>query len=54
MKNGSVNIDTVKYITDEIHDKIKAYKISKDDVYITVAGTIGDLVLFQLNLIMLI
>lgn len=42
MKNGSVNIDTVKYITDEIHDKIKAYKISKDDVYITVAGTIGD------------
>ena len=42
MKNGTVNIDTVKYITDEIHDKIKAYKISKDDVYITVAGTIGD------------
>ena len=42
MKNGSVIINNVKYITDEIHEKIKAYKISKDDVYITVAGTIGD------------
>ncbi|MCI7566323.1 MAG: restriction endonuclease subunit S [Treponema sp.] len=42
MKNGSVIVENVKYITDEIHDKIKAYKISKDDVYITVAGTIGD------------
>ena len=42
MKNGSVIINNVKYITDAIHEKIKAYKISKDDVYITVAGTIGD------------
>ena len=42
MKNGSVIVNNVKYITDEIHEKIKAYKISKDDVYITVAGTIGD------------
>lgn len=42
MKNGSVIVENVKYITDEIHEKIKAYKISKDDVYITVAGTIGD------------
>ena len=42
MKNGSVIANNVKYITDEIHEKIKAYKISKDDVYITVAGTIGD------------
>ena len=42
MKNGSVIVNNVKYITDEIHKKIKAYKISKDDVYITVAGTIGD------------
>ncbi|WP_086277052.1 restriction endonuclease subunit S [Campylobacter devanensis] len=42
MKNSSVIVNNVKYITDEIHEKIKAYKISKDDVYITVAGTIGD------------
>ena len=25
MKNGSVIVENVKYITDEIHDKIKAY-----------------------------
>ena len=32
----------IHYITDEIYEKIKAYIISKDDLYITVAGTIGN------------
>ena len=41
MENGSVSLDKIKYIPEDIHEKIKAYKISKDDVYITVAGTIG-------------
>ena len=41
MKNGTVLDNDVQYITDDIYKIIKAYRISKDDVYITVAGTIG-------------
>ena len=41
MKNGTVLDNDVQYITDDIYEIIKAYTISKDDVYITVAGTIG-------------
>ena len=41
MKNGSVAIDNIKYIPQDIYEKIKKYTISYDDVYITVAGTIG-------------
>ena len=42
MKNHSIKNDDIHYITDEIYEKIKAYIISKDDLYITVAGTIGN------------
>ncbi|MCF0212375.1 MAG: restriction endonuclease subunit S [Bacteroidales bacterium] len=42
MKNESVNTDDLHYISDEIYEKIKRYTISKDDIYITVAGTIGN------------
>ena len=42
MKNGTVNLDGLKYITNEVYEQIKAYTISKDDLYITIAGTIGD------------
>jgi type I restriction enzyme S subunit len=42
MKNGSVNLHGLKYITEEVYQQIKAYTISKDDLYITIAGTIGD------------
>lgn len=41
MKNGTVLLENIKYIPIDIYDKIKNYKISKDDLYITVAGTIG-------------
>lgn len=40
-KNGSININSLKYIDKTIFDKIKNYTISKDDVYISIAGTIG-------------
>ena len=41
MKNHSVNSNDIHYITEDIYQKIKAYYISKEDLYITVAGTIG-------------
>ena len=41
MKNGSILLDDIKYIPHDIYPKIKNYTISKDDIYITVAGTIG-------------
>lgn len=41
MKDGTVSLDDIKYITDEIYEKIKQYFITSDDIYITVAGTIG-------------
>ena len=42
MKGGSVSFTKLKYITEDIYEIIKAYTISKDDLYITIAGTIGD------------
>ena len=41
MKNGTVLLNDIKYVPDSIYPQIKNYTISKDDVYITVAGTIG-------------
>ena len=41
MKNHTVNCDNLKYISDEIFSQIKNYTISKNDLYITIAGTIG-------------
>ena len=41
MKNGTITQDDLKYIDEEVHSQIKNYTISKDDLYITVAGTIG-------------
>lgn len=41
MKNGTIEKSNIKYIDNEVHDQIKNYTISKDDLYITVAGTIG-------------
>jgi type I restriction enzyme, S subunit len=42
MKGGSVSFSKLKYITEDVYEIIKAYTISKDDLYITIAGTIGD------------
>ena len=41
MKNGSIIDDDLKYIDDEIFNKISKYIITKNDLYITIAGTIG-------------
>lgn len=38
---GTVDTSNLIYITDDIFNKIKAYTISSDDVYISIAGTIG-------------
>lgn len=38
---GSVDISNLKYLDEETHDAIKNYTISKDDLYISIAGTIG-------------
>ena len=41
MKNHSINITDLRYISDEIFSVIKNYTISKEDLYVTIAGTIG-------------
>ncbi len=40
-KKGSVKKESILYLKPEVHNKIKRYKISSDDVYISIAGTIG-------------
>ena len=42
MKNGSVNLDNLLYVPNDIYPSISKYIINKEDVYITVAGTIGN------------
>lgn len=42
MKNHSVISNTIKYLPDDLIEKLALYTISKNDLYITVAGTIGD------------
>ncbi len=39
--NGGVDIDSLKYIDEDVFMKIKNYTISKNDIYISIAGTIG-------------
>ena len=41
MKNDTVNLSNLKYIDDNVFDAIQNYIVSKDDLYITIAGTIG-------------
>ena len=41
MKNQTVNTTDLRYISDEVYEQIKSYTISKNDLYITIAGTIG-------------
>lgn len=38
---GSIDLSEIKYISKEIHEQIKRYVITKDDLYISIAGTIG-------------
>ena len=39
--NGSVDLDDIHYISDEIYKQISNYTISTKDLYISIAGTIG-------------
>ena len=41
MKNRSINTNGLKYISDDVFAAIKSYTISKNDLYVTIAGTIG-------------
>ena len=41
MREGTIYDDDLHYVTDEIYEVIKNYTISKNDLYITIAGTIG-------------
>lgn len=41
MKNDSVELNDLKYISDDLAEKLKRYCIYKDELYITIAGTIG-------------
>ena len=41
MKDGYVSIDNLQYVPQDIYPLISRYIINKEDVFITVAGTIG-------------
>lgn len=41
MKSNTIISDDLKYIEEEVYKEIKNYTISKDDLYLTIAGTIG-------------
>ena len=41
MKNHTVNLSDLKYIDETVFAEIKNYTIAKNDLYITIAGTIG-------------
>ena len=41
MKNGTILENDIKYISREIYEKIKNYYIETEDIYMTIAGTIG-------------
>ncbi|AMO41451.1 type I restriction endonuclease EcoKI subunit S [Acinetobacter sp. BEC1-S18-ESBL-01] len=41
MNNGSIDQSDIRYIDEETYKEISNYFISKDDLYISIAGTIG-------------
>ncbi|MBD2343619.1 restriction endonuclease subunit S [Anabaena subtropica] len=41
MKNGTIVNDGLKYIDEDVYQAIKNYIIEKEDLYISIAGTIG-------------
>ena len=38
---GTIDTDDIHYISDNVYEQIKRYIIKKEDVYISIAGTIG-------------
>ncbi len=41
MENGTVNLEKIRYVPLEVIDQIKRYRISVDEIYLSVAGTLG-------------
>ena len=41
MENGTVNLEKIRYVPLEVIDQIKRYRISVDEIYISVGGTLG-------------
>ena len=41
MKNGTVDMSDLKYIDEDVYEEIRRYIIEKNDLYLTIAGTIG-------------
>ena len=41
MKEGSLSNKNLRYISNTVYESIKTYTISKDDLYLTIAGSIG-------------
>jgi len=41
MVNGTIDSSELEYVTPEIEPAIRTYKISKEDLYVTIAGTLG-------------
>ena len=50
MKNNSVNTENLLYVPNDIFPSISRYIIRKEDLYITVAGTIGNVGIIPLEL----
>jgi type I restriction enzyme S subunit len=50
MKNGSVSLEKIRYVPERAKDQIKNYKISVDDIFISVAGTLGVVGIIPLKL----
>jgi len=42
MKGGTISDDGLKFISAEVQKKIAKYTIDKEDIFITIAGTIGE------------
>ena len=42
MKDGSISAEDLKYISDDVRARIAKYTIDREDLYITIAGTIGE------------
>lgn len=50
MQHGSIDQSDLKYVPVEIEPLIRSYKISVEDVYVTIAGTLGLFGTIQVNL----
>lgn len=42
MKDGTISTSSLKYVSEDVRRQIAKYTIDRNDLYITIAGTIGD------------